>query len=71
MLPFPYSLYATSNHHGELRTGGHYISYVKPPQNVWHHKDDSKISISSESHVLSQKTDYIISLIDWKKFKNI
>ena len=60
ILPFTYSLYATSNHHGNSRTGGHCTSYVKSPQNVWHHKNDSKVSITSESHVLSQKTAYIL-----------
>ena len=59
LLLFTYSLYATSNH-GNSRTVGRYTSYVKSPQNVWYHKDDSKVSVTSQSHLLSQTSAYIL-----------
>ena len=36
----PYRLSGVIEHHGKRAGGGHYASFVRPPDNFWYHCDD-------------------------------
>ncbi|KAG7259463.1 hypothetical protein CRUP_015107 [Coryphaenoides rupestris] len=50
-IPQHYELYATVNHHGDLR-GGHYTATIKPPDDgngSWYTFDDSSVTLEKQT----------------------
>ena len=50
-----YSLFGVLVHYGYSAHGGHYVSYIKSPDQRWYLMDDSSVRISSISQVLKEK----------------
>lgn len=51
-----YSLFGVLVHYGYSSHGGHYVSYIKAPDNEWYLMDDSRVEhVRSISHVLKEK----------------
>merc|ERR1719295_1650709 len=51
-----YSLFGVLVHYGFSMQGGHYVSYIKAPDNQWYLMDDSRVErIHSVKHVLKEK----------------
>jgi ubiquitin C-terminal hydrolase len=47
-------------HHGKEPSGGHYSTFIYHPCKKWIHFDDSKVTIVTQSHVLSQQAYVLI-----------
>lgn len=60
--PQVYDLYGVLVHFGHSVNSGHYISYVRGANKVWHLCDDARVSQASERQVLSQSA-YILFYI--------
>eukprot|EP00484_Ammonia_sp_Unknown_P020975 CAMPEP_0197031480 /NCGR_PEP_ID=MMETSP1384-20130603/10476_1 /TAXON_ID=29189 /ORGANISM="Ammonia sp." /LENGTH=986 /DNA_ID=CAMNT_0042461013 /DNA_START=30 /DNA_END=2990 /DNA_ORIENTATION=+ len=50
-----YSLFGVLVHYGYSSHGGHYVSYIKAPDNEWYLMDDSSVRRQSLSAVLKEK----------------
>ena len=40
----PYSLFGVLVHHGHSLHAGHYVSFVRGPNGLWHQMDDATVS---------------------------
>lgn len=54
-----YDLYAVLVHHGHSLHSGHYVSFVKAGNGIWHHCDDHRVAQVSERMVEGQQA-YIL-----------
>lgn len=57
--PVLYDLYAVLVHHGHSLHSGHYVSFVKAGNGIWHHCDDHRVAQISERMVEGQQA-YIL-----------
>ncbi|CAK0758926.1 hypothetical protein CVIRNUC_002658 [Coccomyxa viridis] len=60
--PQMYELFGVLVHAGHSVHSGHYYCFVRGPNGIWHHMDDTRVSQVSERMVMSQKA-YILFYI--------
>lgn len=51
---YQYDLYAVCNHTGNAM-GGHYTAFIKNPNGLWYHMNDTSVSEISESEIITPK----------------